>query len=106
MDNGDGTRSMKSAANGNLLVTFRSENQDYDKRLNISFNNKSPFRGGKVCSLNVSTHNSSDPGLPQCIDVYLCDNCGEAFDTFNSVLVRYPSSSQGFFFSKTHPPSL
>ena len=32
IDNGDGTRSMRSAVSDKLLVTFRSENQDYDKK--------------------------------------------------------------------------
>ena len=36
-DNGNGTRSMISAANQKLLVIFRSENQDYDKEYHEYF---------------------------------------------------------------------
>jgi hypothetical protein len=35
-----------------------------------------------------SENNSSDPRLPKCIDLYLCDICGKDFDELQSVLVR------------------
>ena len=89
IDNGDGTRSMRSAASDKLLVTFRSENQDYDKKqrqqLN-SFSTQSPLK--KRCSLSLGI-NASDPRLPRlCEDLYLCDNCGASFESLQDVLVH------------------
>ncbi len=87
IDNGDGTKSMRSAASDKLLVTFRSENQDYDmkqrQQLN-SFSTQSPLK--KRCSLSLGI-NASDPRLPRCEDLYLCDNCGASFDSLQHVLV-------------------
>ena len=57
--------------------------QDYDKRLypkQNGFNTQSPLKGTS-CSMLVSTNNASDPRLPMCADVYLCDNCGQDFDS-------------------------
>ena len=68
-DNGDGTRSMRSSNNQKLLVTFRSENQDYDKQSEYSepFSSSSLLKGGRnrILSSLVSTNNSSDPSLPK-----------------------------------------
>jgi len=88
IDNGDGTRSMRTANTDKLLVTFRAENQDYDKTLYLkpqSFNTHSPLKG-RSHSLLVSTHNSSDPRLPKCADVYLCDNRGTDFDSLSTLM--------------------
>lgn len=87
IDNGDGTRSMRSASSDKLLVTFRSENQDYDKKLRQqinSFSTQSPLKNR--CSLSLGI-NASDPRLPRCEDVYLCDNCGTSFESLQDVLV-------------------
>lgn len=87
LDNGDGTKSMRSASTDKLLVTFRSENQDYDikqrQQLN-SFSTSSPLK--KRCSLSLGI-NASDPRLPRCEDLYLCDNCGDSFQSLQQVLV-------------------
>jgi len=95
-DNGDGTRSMRTVANRELLVTFRAENQDYD--LNgqhgspsdqQSFSTASPLKQAPHLVRNsVSSHNSSDPALPQSIDVFLCDNCGADFQSLDNVLAH------------------
>lgn len=88
IDNGDGTRSMRGAVTDKLLVTFRSENQDYDikqrQQLN-SFSTQSPLK--KRCSLSLGI-NASDPRLPICEDLYLCDNCGGSFPSLQDVLVH------------------
>ena len=87
LDNGDGTRSMRSAVSDKLLVTFRSENQDYDKKQRQQFNSfstQSPLK--KRCSLSQGI-NASDPRLPRCEDLYLCDNCGASFKSLHDVLV-------------------
>ena len=87
IDNGDGTRSMRSATSNKLLVTFRSENQDYDKKQRQqmnSFSTQSPLK--KRCSLSLGI-NASDPRLPKCEDLYLCDNCGDSFQALQDVLV-------------------
>ena len=44
IDNGDGTRSMRKPVSGKLLVTFRSENQDYDLRQRQQRKSSSPER--------------------------------------------------------------
>ena len=87
IDNGDGTRSMRSAVTNKLLVTFRSENQDYDIKQRQQFNSfstQSPLK--KRCSLSLGI-NASDPRLPICEDLYLCDNCGGSFPSLQQVLV-------------------
>ena len=82
-DNGDGTRSMRTASSQKLLVTFRAENQDYDKQLSKAyFNTSSPLKG-----MFVSSNNCSDPALPKSADVFLCDNCGADFQCLDAVLV-------------------
>lgn len=98
IDNGDGTRSMRSAASDKLLVTFRSENQDYDKKQRQqmnSFSTQSPLK--KRCSLSLGI-NASDPRLPKCEDVYLCDNCGDSFQNLQDVLVSYNKSAMHILF--------
>merc|ERR1712008_370408 len=37
IDNGDGTRSMRTTDSDKLLVNFRSENQDYDKKQRLHY---------------------------------------------------------------------
>jgi len=94
IDNGDGTRSMRSAVSDKLLVTFRSENQDYDKKQrqqNNSFSTQSPLK--KRCSLSLGI-NASDPRLPRCEDIFLCDNCGSSFKSLSEVLDHEKSCQQ------------
>jgi len=86
VDNGDGTRSMRTASTSKLLVTFRAENQDYDKCLypKPNFNTQSPLKGVSR-SMLVSTNNSSDPRLPKWADVFLCEYCGKGFNSQRKV---------------------
>lgn len=94
IDNGDGTRSMRSAVSDKLLVTFRSENQDYDKKQRQQFNSfstQSPLK--KRCSLSLGI-NASDPRLPRCEDIFLCDNCGSSFKSLPDVLDHEKSCQQ------------
>jgi len=95
IDNGDGTRSMRSAVTHKLLVTFRSENQDYDikqRQQHNSFSTQSPLK--KRCSLSLGI-NASDPRLPICEDLYLCDNCGGSFPSLQQVLVHEKTCKEG-----------
>lgn len=95
IDNGDGTRSMRSAVTNKLLVTFRSENQDYDikqRQQHNSFSTQSPLK--KKCSLSLGI-NASDPRLPICEDLYLCDNCGGSFPSLQLVLVHEKTCQEG-----------
>ena len=48
------------------------------------FSTASPLKSG--FNLN-SKNNSSDPLLPKCMDLYLCDLCGKDFDNLRNVLV-------------------
>ena len=83
-DNGDGTRSMRTASSQKLLVTFRAENQDYDKFMSKAhFSTSSPLKG-----MFVSSNNCSDPALPKSADVFLCDICGSDFQSLACVEVR------------------
>ncbi len=87
LDNGDGTRSLKSLSSDKLIVTFRAENQDYDKKLRQQFNSfttQSPLK--KSCSLSMGI-NQSDPRLPQYNEVYICDNCSSNFESLQHLLV-------------------
>jgi len=95
VDNRDGTRSLLNKVSRKLLVTFKSENQDYDK-LQFPRNNENGRSGSnkvpttpnsKLKQLVTSrSDNTSDPSLSKCVDVYLCDNCDKDFDRFSELL--------------------
>ena len=92
VDNRDGTRSLLNRSSKKLLVTFKAENQDYDKdhfaREGVSKTTKGQPQLGNVFKKTVflkqlvtsKSDNSSDPNLTQCQDVYLCDTCDKDFD--------------------------
>lgn len=100
LDNDDGTRSLLNKVNKKLLVTFRAENQDYDKdyysskdvlcltkNLSVSFHTKSPLKPIDSKRLGtVNTTNASDPALSKCVDVYLCDTCDKDFDSLEDLI--------------------
>lgn len=95
VDNCDGTRSLLNRVNRKLLVTFRAENQDYDKAhyndkvVAASFHKKSPLKPCDSKRLgNVSTTNASDPALSACVDVYLCDTCDKDFDSLEDLIAH------------------
>lgn len=93
VDNCDGTRSLLNKVNKKLLVTFRAENQDYDKSyysskdVSASFHTKSPLKPSDSKRLGAaSTSNASDPALSACVDVYLCDTCDKDFDSLEELI--------------------
>lgn len=90
VDNRDGTRSLLNKISKKLLVTFKAENQDYDKL-------QYPPKSESSRSANLSTQgrqqlvksksdNTSDPSLTRCVDVYLCDTCDKDFDKLSDLL--------------------
>jgi len=103
IDNRDGTRSLLNRINKKLLVTFRAENQDYDKQY-FEHRNKSKTThwstqpgtskkqatDSKLRQLLVSpkSDNTSDPSLTKCVDVYLCDTCDKDFDSLSNLLTH------------------
>ncbi|XP_076620302.1 ovaries absent isoform X1 [Colletes latitarsis] len=81
VNNWDSTTSLYHKTTGKLLVTFRNENMNYDKR------NESPRKKLLSCS-GVAFCNSSKLKLqqhpiamvePPVEDIYLCDNCDAEF---------------------------
>jgi len=106
VDNRDGTRSLLNRANKKLLVTFRAENQDYDKTPPaLPSTSSSPRQGPRSLMpmsprkhadssrlrqlLSTSTSdNTSDPSLTKCVDVYLCDNCDKDFDSLQDLITH------------------
>ena len=96
VDNRDGTRSLLNRANKKLLVTFRAENQDYDKEtfhhetVSSAKTSKGQPQLGNVKKQLVTSKsdNTSDPNLTKCVDVYLCDSCDKDFDNLEDLVVR------------------
>lgn len=104
VDNRDGTRSLLNRGNKKLLVTFRAENQDYDK-LSVATTSTSGARNQKTLLPHSSrktvetsrlrqllstskSDNTSDPSLTKCVDVYLCDNCDKDFDSLSELMTH------------------
>lgn len=92
IDNRDGTRSLLNKVSRKLLVTFKSENQDYDK---LQFPQKSVASGDGIKNTHSSkpkqlvkskSDNTSDPSLTKCVDVYLCDSCDKDFDRLSDLI--------------------
>lgn len=97
LDNRDGTRSLLNRGDKKLMVTFGAENQDYDKS-SQSTTSTTGGRGQKSL-LPLSSHrtaktsrmkqllstsksdNTSDPSLTKCVDVHLCVNCDNDFNS-------------------------
>jgi len=100
IDNRDGTRSLLNRISKKLLVTFRAENQDYDKlhfehQSNSKTTNGLAQPGGskkpadtklKQQLVSSKSDNTSDPSLTKCVDVYLCDSCDKDFDSLPLLL--------------------
>ena len=96
VDNRDGTRSLLNRSNKKLLVTFRAENQDYDKEFfnhsgisNAKTSKGMPQLGNikKAQLVSSKSDNTSDPNLTKCVDVYLCDTCDQDFDNIADLVV-------------------
>jgi len=102
VDNRDGTRSLLNRLSKKLLVTFRAENQDYDKNHFEHKNNSKTSNGlaqpgnakkivenrNKQLFVNSKSDNTSDPSLTKCVDVYLCDTCDKDFDSLSQLLTH------------------
>ncbi|XP_032675819.1 uncharacterized protein LOC116846284 isoform X2 [Odontomachus brunneus] len=80
VNNWDSTTSLYHKSSGKLLVTFRNENMNYDKkndssrRTLLSHNATSPGYGNKA-----KQQNTPMMVQPPCDDIYLCDNCDAEF---------------------------
>jgi len=92
VDNRDGTRSLLNKVSKKLLVTFKAENQDYDKLQyppkavsSESSRNSNPSQGRQQL-VNSKSDNTSDPSLTRCVDVYLCDTCDKDFEKLSDLL--------------------
>lgn len=70
----DGTTSLYNKETGQLMVTFRNENREYDKEVESS-----PRR------LLLRKNGSRIPVQPPVFDIYLCDNCDGEFDTLTEI---------------------
>ena len=116
VDNRDGTRSLLNRTTKKLLVTFRAENQDYDKEhfqhSGISKTSKGQPQLGNVGVkkqlVTSKSDNTSDPNLTKCVDVYLCDSCDKDFDVLTDLVAHerlcgvketHQPSADGFFSS-------
>jgi len=92
IDNEDGTRSMLMKKDKKLLVTFKSENQDYDKYQSVrkpknQFNAKSPMKTNDPKKLLwTKSDNTSDPAMSNYADIYLCDTCDRDFDSLSLLM--------------------
>ena len=97
VDNRDGTRSLLNRSSKKLLVTFKAENQDYDKdhftHQGMSKTSKGQPQLGNVfkkpCFLKQlvtsKSDNSSDPNLTKFQELYLCDTCDKDFDSLKDL---------------------
>ena len=109
VDNRDGTRSLLNRTNKKLLVTFRAENQDYDKEhfqhSGISKTSKGQPQLGNVGVkkqlVSRVSDNTSDPNLTKCVDVYLCDSCDKDFDVLSDLVAH--ERQCGVKESQSHP---
>jgi len=95
VDNRDGTRSLLNRSNKKLLVTFRAENQDYDKevfkpsdKISSAKTSKGLPQLGNIKKQLVTSKsdNTSDPNFTKCVDVYLCDSCDKDFDNLSALV--------------------
>ena len=81
VNNWDSTTSLYHKTTGKLLVTFRNENMNYDKR-NESPRKKLLTRNGVASCLSSKLKQQQHPiqmAEPSKEDIYLCDNCDADF---------------------------
>eukprot|EP00088_Acartia_fossae_P070404 TRINITY_DN9424_c0_g1_i4.p1 TRINITY_DN9424_c0_g1~~TRINITY_DN9424_c0_g1_i4.p1 ORF type:complete len:567 (+),score=158.98 TRINITY_DN9424_c0_g1_i4:159-1859(+) len=91
LDNRDGTRSLIKRRDKKLLVTFKAENQDYDKeskRGPKKQENKTPTSSpmklldSRRLLQTLPVAPTSDPDMSRCVaELYLCDTCDKDFDS-------------------------
>jgi len=89
VENRDGTRSLITRRDRKLLVTFKSENQDYDRNMgdnSNTFSAKSPLKTDVRRLLMKRSDNTSDPSMSTTSDIYLCNTCDEDFDSYKQVV--------------------
>ncbi|KAG7206988.1 hypothetical protein KM043_000879 [Ampulex compressa] len=81
VNNWDSTTSLYHKSTGKLLVTFRNENMNYDKRTESA--RKSLLSHNGVTSSYSTKSKQQQHSLimvePPCEDIYLCDNCDAEF---------------------------
>lgn len=95
VDNMNGTRSLIKKPDNKLLVTFRAENQDYDRSVGRQearklFSAKTPMKLSDTRRLaEILCENSSDPGLARVEEeVYLCDHCDLDFNSLPDLMLH------------------
>jgi len=102
INNGDGTRSLIKRKDKKLLVTFKAENQDYDKEYKrpgkkmsgsseSKFSISSPMKKKETRRLlaNLPAVTTSDPAMSKCLaELYLCDYCDITFDSLPKLIAH------------------
>ncbi|XP_046831800.1 uncharacterized protein LOC124429946 [Vespa crabro] len=81
VNNWDSTTSLYHKSTGKLLVTFRNENMNYDKK-NDSPRKTLLFHNGIISNFANKSKQQTQSFMmvqPPCDDIYLCDNCDAEF---------------------------
>lgn len=96
VDNKDGTRCLLRRKDKKLLVTFKAENQDYDrekkgskKESSNKFSKNSPMKtlDSRRLLRTLPAPPTSDPAMSHCVtELYLCDNCEKSFDSLPIIM--------------------
>ncbi|XP_078048443.1 ovaries absent isoform X4 [Augochlora pura] len=80
VNNWDSTTSLYHKSTGKLLVTFRNENMNYDKRYESPRKKLLSCNGVAICNSNkLKQQHSLLMVEPPAEDIYLCDNCDAEF---------------------------
>ncbi|CAK9819965.1 DNA-binding protein Ewg [Anthophora plagiata] len=80
VNNWDSTTSLYHKTTGKLLVTFRNENMNYDRRYESPRKKLLSCSGVTSCYSNKSKQEHSNMMVqPSTGDIYLCDNCDAEF---------------------------
>lgn len=79
VNNWDSTTSLYHKSTGKLLVTFRNENMNYDKKNDSP--RKTLLHNGITSNLGNKSKQLAQSFMvqPPCDDIYLCDNCDAEF---------------------------
>jgi hypothetical protein len=105
INNGDGTRSLIKRRDKKLLVTFKAENQDYDKEykkpgkksLDSRFSISSPMKTKESRRLlqTLPAATTSDPAMSKCLaELYLCDTCDITFESLPLLIAHERTCAQ------------
>ncbi|XP_033342206.2 ovaries absent isoform X1 [Megalopta genalis] len=83
VNNWDSTTSLYHKSTGKLLVTFRNENMNYDKRYESPRKKLLSCNGVAICNSNKLKQQQQQHSIlmvePPAEDIYLCDNCDAEF---------------------------